>query len=657
MQSQSGHLSGNGRWNFRHCNAATTAGLLLVLSANVGAQTLTPSRALISHYHAPRLNNAGVAENQANAFTILTNGVVDRGAIDRIDTFNSDNTGVSSDFVGLQYAAPNRFDTITIELGNQFGDGGDWDSVPRVFILKNPTLVGDTVPPENSPNWVEVFGSTETAGHLFSPLVTPGQPTTNGTISFNLSAIPAADRTGWGWAVGGVDGNANASGVINFISLTEASATGVSASAPPVPQPATPVPVNVISNVYHSVGRGTEPLLDNLRGQAFASLVNGNIDHVGANDGFDTFQGDTAGTLTDFVGLQYSSRYRFDSLTVELANQFGDGGDWETTPRIFILRNPVDTDTTRPESDPTNWTEIIGASETTGHVFNPTVTPGPGGTVRFDLSSIPADQRTGFGWAIGGVDGNANAAGVVNFISVTELAASGALIPGPHNLELEVNATTGQVRIKNETTGGIAMDYYEITSASGALNPAGWNSLENPSGNPAGFPSGNGTGNGWEELGNLGSSILAEAYLQNTSTLAPAGTIDLGNAFSAGGTQDLVFRYRSTGGAFVDATVEYLTTAGVPGDYNNNGRVDAADYVMWRNNLGPGSMPNEGGISPGVVDQADYNFWRSRFGNTSGSGASLADGVAVPEPCASVMSICLALGMAGIGARRKQTDA
>ena len=85
-----------------------------------------------------------------------------------------DNNGVATDFVGLRYASPNRFDTINIELGFQFGDGGDWQSMPRVFILKNPTLVGDTVPPEMSPNWVEVLGATETAGHVFSPLVTPG---------------------------------------------------------------------------------------------------------------------------------------------------------------------------------------------------------------------------------------------------------------------------------------------------------------------------------------------------------------------------------------------------------------------------------------------------------------------------------------------------
>jgi hypothetical protein len=616
------------------------------------AQTLAPTSALMNVFHAPRLNNAAVAENQANAFAILTNGIIDRAAVDRIDSWHSDDTGVASDFVGLRYGSPNRFDSITLELGFQFVDGGDWEAMPRVYILKNPTLVGDTVPPELSPNWVEVTGATETAGHVFSPLVTFGEPTTNGTIRLDLSGIPAADRTGWGWAVGGVDGNANASGIFNFVSLTEVAATGVAASAPPIPQPATPVPVNVVTNAANSVARNNVGLT-NWRGQAFASVVNGVIQHDNGGDGFDTFQGDAAGTLTDFVGLQYSSMYRFDTLTAELAIQFGDGGDWETTPKIYILKNPVDTNATRPETDPTNWREITGAMETTGHVFSPLVTPGDGGTVRFDLSSIPAADRTGWGWAIGGVDGNANMSGVVNFVSVTELSATGALVPRPYDLELMVNTTTGQMEITNETTSPIALDYYEITSQSESLNLAGWNSLENPSGNPPGFPSGNGTGNGWEELGNLDDGILAEAYLQNTSTLAAGGAINLGNAFDIGGTQDLAFRYRTTGGAFVDALVQYVTTAGVAGDYNSNGAVDAADYVMWRNNRGPGSLPNEGGISPGVVDDADYNFWRSRFGRTSGSGSAVGDN-AVPEPSSMLIGLCTAAAGVLLATRRNE---
>ena len=52
------------------------------------------------------------------------------------------------------------------------------------------------------------------------------------------------------------------------------------------------------------------------------------------------------------------------------------------------------------------------------------------------------------------------------------------------------------------------------------------------------------------------------------------------------------------------------------GDYNNNGVVDAADYVVWRKNFGGTSLPNES-ASLGVVDDLDYAYWRSRFGETT----------------------------------------
>jgi hypothetical protein len=88
---------------------------------------------------------------------------------------------------------------------------------------------------------------------------------------------------------------------------------------------------------------------------------------------------------------------------------------------------------------------------------------------------------------------------------------------------------------------------------------------------------------------------------------------------------------------------------GVPGDYNNNGVVDMADYVLWRNG---GPLQNES-ESPGVVDAADYQFWRAHFGNTSGSGSSLG-GSSVPEPASIVLVLFggfLAAGSARRGMR------
>jgi hypothetical protein len=68
----------------------------------------------------------------------------------------------------------------------------------------------------------------------------------------------------------------------------------------------------------------------------------------------------------------------------------------------------------------------------------------------------------------------------------------------------------------------------------------------------------------------------------------------------------------------------------VPGDYNRNGAVDAADFVVWRKTFGQsgiGLIANGNGDSR--VDADDYNIWRAHFGAAS-PGSLAAAGV--PEP-------------------------
>lgn len=71
-----------------------------------------------------------------------------------------------------------------------------------------------------------------------------------------------------------------------------------------------------------------------------------------------------------------------------------------------------------------------------------------------------------------------------------------------------------------------------------------------------------------------------------------------------------------------------VNLAQIAGDYNHNGAVDAADYVLWRDSLNSTTQLAADGSSNGVVDVADYGIWRTAFG--AGSGASL--GSAIPEP-------------------------
>jgi autotransporter-associated beta strand protein len=71
------------------------------------------------------------------------------------------------------------------------------------------------------------------------------------------------------------------------------------------------------------------------------------------------------------------------------------------------------------------------------------------------------------------------------------------------------------------------------------------------------------------------------------------------------------------------------------GDYNSNGIVDTADYVIWRRNVGNATIANRDPANSGPVGDADFNSWRSRIGTmvSAGSGASLAS-AEVPEPTA-----------------------
>jgi hypothetical protein len=115
----------------------------------------------------------------------------------------------------------------------------------------------------------------------------------------------------------------------------------------------------------------------------------------------------------------------------------------------------------------------------------------------------------------------------------------------------------------------------------------------------------------------------------------------------------IMFDLLTTAGEVMTAEDLFLVTVTaalaepVDGDYNNNGTVDAADYVLWRKG---GPLANEVD-NPGTVNAQDYTEWRARFGN-SGSGAgsgttgSASSRAAVPEPNATTFCVFCALLLA-----------
>lgn len=95
-----------------------------------------------------------------------------------------------------------------------------------------------------------------------------------------------------------------------------------------------------------------------------------------------------------------------------------------------------------------------------------------------------------------------------------------------------------------------------------------------------------------------------------------------------------------TSGIFVSNLVANLTPDAVPGDYNADRAVDAADYTIWRDTLGTTTdlraNGDDSGASNNLVDEADYDVWKQHFGNVGGAGASGIRALPIPEPPAAV---------------------
>lgn len=94
-------------------------------------------------------------------------------------------------------------------------------------------------------------------------------------------------------------------------------------------------------------------------------------------------------------------------------------------------------------------------------------------------------------------------------------------------------------------------------------------------------------------------------------------------------------------------SLDFITPTPLPGDYNSDGAVDAADYTVWRDNLGQSiTLDNEGdGVTPGEVTEEDYTLWASQYGATAAPAA-----LAIPEP--TTVWIALA-GVSAAVARRR----
>jgi hypothetical protein len=169
----------------------------------------------------------------------------------------------------------------------------------------------------------------------------------------------------------------------------------------------------------------------------------------------------------------------------------------------------------------------------------------------------------------------------------------------------------------------------------------------------------------------LASTSLLD-HLAVSQSLSLAGTLSialvggfqpaLGNEFDIlnWGTHDGSFSTIQlpglTGGLSWDTSRLYtdgvlaIGVGGVlPGDFNSDGTVNAADYTLWRNNLGAteGALLNFNG-NGGLIDGTDYALWKLHYGESSlGSGAATV--AKVPELASAALLLVGLMGLACSG--------
>ena len=128
-----------------------------------------------------------------------------------------------------------------------------------------------------------------------------------------------------------------------------------------------------------------------------------------------------------------------------------------------------------------------------------------------------------------------------------------------------------------------------------------------------------------------GSHILTQALLSGSPAI---NTGDLNATAGENGVPEFDERGAPFGRVFggrIDIGAVESQPNLLPGDYNFDGVVDAADYTVWRDTIrSPFDFPTKpldlraDGDGSGVVDQADYDIWKAHFGNVAGSGSGAA---------------------------------
>jgi hypothetical protein len=100
--------------------------------------------------------------------------------------------------------------------------------------------------------------------------------------------------------------------------------------------------------------------------------------------------------------------------------------------------------------------------------------------------------------------------------------------------------------------------------------------------------------------------------------------------------------------ALTDIGWSLILPPGLPGDYNGDNIVNAADYTVWRNTRGQtGTGLAADGNHNNAIDIGDFTIWKTNFGQV-GSGSGSSEAASVPEPCGIALVLIALLLVSGL---------
>jgi parallel beta-helix repeat protein len=199
-----------------------------------------------------------------------------------------------------------------------------------------------------------------------------------------------------------------------------------------------------------------------------------------------------------------------------------------------------------------------------------------------------------------------------------------------NNILLSEHAYRGAIDVSADSLLGFASDFNVVISrfttdgGSSVLSLGQWQAQ---------------SGNDLHSMVGSQEELFVDAADGDYHLRATASAVDAGSSLLAP-PMDLDGGLRPIGGA-VDIGADELGPPGLPGDYNGNGWVGAADFVLWRSALGRivPRFSGADGDGSGEVGPGDYAVWRANFGATPPMVAAPA-----PEPGTLVL---LLLGLLG----------